>query len=320
MTICILGAGAFGTALGVAFSEVQDVKIWSRDDAKARAIQANRINPRLPDITLPDNISVTSDLKNAVVGTDFVLSAVPLQSTRTTMQKVVPLMAGQPLIGCSKGMDVTKGTGGFSTLKAAYANGPCGVLTGPSFAIDIARGLPTALTLATDADGVEDWQDQLSTSALRLYASDDPVGAELGGALKNVIAIACGATMGAGFGESARAALMTRGNAEVLRFALSRGAKAETLTGLSGFGDLCLTCTSDKSRNYRYGYALGAGDDFDGETTVEGKATAQAMMSIMKAENLDMPITKAVALGASGEITAEQALDHLMSRPLKKEI
>lgn len=316
MTICVLGAGAFGTALAVAISETNDVVLWGRDPEKISKIRELRLSDRLPGIKIPTKISVTSDINAALTKAEFVLSAIPLQATAESLINIIPKLQGQPLIGCSKGMDLKRGTGGFSTLNDSYVQGPVGVLTGPSFAIDIAKGLPTALTLATDAvNNVETWQDQLSTNSLRLYGSDDPIGAELGGALKNVIAIACGAAMGAGLGESARAALMTRGNAEVMRFALSRGARPETLAGLSGFGDLCLTCTSDKSRNYRYGFSLGAGTDFDTTTTVEGKATAAAMQSV----DIEMPITKAVADLTMGKITVSHALDQLMSRPLKKE-
>jgi glycerol-3-phosphate dehydrogenase (NAD(P)+) len=211
--------------------------------------------------------------------------------------------------------------GGYSILRASYPDGPVGLLTGPSFAADIAQGLPTALTLAADASQeVSSWQSELSVDTLRLYVSHDPVGAELGGALKNVIAIACGATMGAGLGESARAALITRGQAEITRCAVQLGARPETLSGLSGFGDLCLTCTSDKSRNYRFGAALGQAKPFDPSITVEGKDTALALLPIMQRLEIDMPITKAVAGLCSGTITVSQALAALMARPLRKEL
>jgi len=248
------------------------------------------------------------------------LSAVPLQSTLTTLKSLIGYFEGRPLIGCSKGLDLTTGQGGYSVLKASYPNGPIGLLTGPSFAADIARGLPTALTLASeDSQAVSNWQAQLSNDTLRLYVSHDPIGAELGAALKNVIAIACGATIGAGLGESARAALITRGQAEIMRYAMQLGARPETLAGLSGFGDLCLTCTSEKSRNYRYGQALGKGESFDPSITVEGKATALALAPIMQRLNIDMPITKAVAGLCSGTVTVSQALATLMARPLRRE-
>ena len=284
-------------------------------------MEAQRENSKLPGAVLGPAITVTSDAKAAIQGADFILSAIPLQSTHTALADLVRYFEGQPLIGCSKGVDLTTGMGGYSILRASYPDGPVGLLTGPSFAADIAQGLPTALTLAADAgQEVSSWQSELSVGTLRLYVSHDPVGAELGGALKNVIAIACGATMGAGLGESARAALITRGQAEITRCAVQLGARPETLSGLSGFGDLCLTCTSDKSRNYRFGAALGQAKPFDPSITVEGKDTALALLPIMQRLEIDMPITKAVAGLCSGTITVSQALAALMARPLRKEL
>ena len=284
-------------------------------------MEAQRENSKLPGAVLGPAITVTSDAKAAIQGADFILSAIPLQSTHTALADLVGYFEGQPLIGCSKGVDLTTGMGGYSILRASYPDGPVGLLTGPSFAADIAQGLPTALTLAADASQeVSSWQSELSVGTLRLYVSHDPVGAELGGALKNVIAIACGATMGAGLGESARAALITRGQAEITRCAVQLGARPETLSGLSGFGDLCLTCTSDKSRNYRFGAALGQAKPFDPSITVEGKDTALALLPIMQRLEIDMPITKAVAGLCSGTITVSQALAALMARPLRKEL
>ena len=284
-------------------------------------MEAQRENSKLPGAVLGPAITVTSDAKAAIQGADFILSAIPLQSTHTALADLVGYFEGQPLIGCSKGVDLTTGMGGYSILRASYPDGPVGLLTGPSFAADIAQGLPTALTLAADASQeVSSWQSELSVGTLRLYVSHDPVGAELGGALKNVIAIACGATMGAGLGESARAALITRGQAEITRCAVQLGARPETLSGLSGFGDLCLTCTSDKSRNYRFGAALGQAKPFDPSITVEGKDTALALLPIMQRLEIDMPITKAVAGLCSGTVTVSQALAALMARPLRKEL
>ena len=284
-------------------------------------MEAQRENSKLPGAVLGPAITVTSDAKAAIQGADFILSAIPLQSTHTTLADLVGYFEGQPLIGCSKGVDLTTGMGGYSILQASYPDGPVGLLTGPSFAADIAQGLPTALTLAADASQeVSSWQSELSVDTLRLYVSHDPVGAELGGALKNVIAIASGATMGAGLGESARAALITRGQAEITRCAVQLGARPETLSGLSGFGDLCLTCTSDKSRNYRFGAALGQAKPFDPSITVEGKDTALALLPIMQRLEIDMPITKAVAGLCSGTITVSQTLAALMARPLRKEL
>ena len=321
MTVCILGTGAFGTALAIALSDTHDIHLWGRNANTVAEVEAQRENSKLPGAVLGPAITVTSDAKAAIQGADFILSAIPLQSTHTALADLVGYFEGQPLIGCSKGVDLTTGMGGYSILRASYPDGPVGLLTGPSFAADIAQGLPTALTLAADASQeVSSWQSELSVGTLRLYVSHDPVGAELGGALKNVIAIACGATMGAGLGESARAALITRGQAEITRCAVQLGARPETLSGLSGFGDLCLTCTSDKSRNYRFGAALGQAKPFDPSITVEGKDTALALLPIMQRLEIDMPITKAVAGLCSGTITVSQALAALMARPLRKEL
>ena len=320
MTVCILGAGAFGTALAIALSETNNIHLWGRNAEGMAEVRATRKSSMLPGAILGTNIKVTSDAKAAIQGVDFILSVVPLQYTGAILKSLVGYFEGQPLIGCSKGVDLTTGKGGYSILKASYPNGPTGLLTGPSFATDIARGLPTALTLASESiQAVSSWQANLSNDTLRLYVSHDPIGAELGGALKNVIAIACGATIGAGLGESARAALVTRGQAEIMRYAMHFGAYPETLAGLSGFGDLCLTCTSEKSRNYRYGHALGQNKGFDPTVTVEGKATAIALVPIMQRLNIDMPITKAVAGLCSGTVTVAQALTTLMARPLRKE-
>ncbi|RDW12486.1 NAD(P)H-dependent glycerol-3-phosphate dehydrogenase, partial [Paracoccus thiocyanatus] len=211
-------------------------------------------------------------------------------------------------------------TGPSALIAAASPQARVAVLTGPSFAADIARGLPTALTLAcADAGTAEALQRQLSTATLRLYRSTDVTGAELGGALKNIIAIAAGAAIGAGYGDSARASIVTRGFAEMLRLATALGARPETLPGLSGLGDLVLTCTSEQSRNFRYGLALGSGRDFAPGTTVEGAATARAVTALAERLGIEMPISNLVAGLAQGSIAMEHALDFLLNRPLKEE-
>ena len=194
------------------------------------------------------------------------------------------------------------------------------ILTGPSFAQDIAMGLPTALTLAcTDAERGKALQQCLTTRNIRVYRTTDTIGAELGGALKNVIAIAAGAVIGAGLGDSARAALMTRGFAEMQRLALALGAQSETLSGLSGFGDLVLTCTSPQSRNMRFGLSLGRNESFDPSITVEGAATARAALKRAETLDLEMPITSAVVAMLDGKVNLRQAMNMLLSRPLKEE-
>ncbi|MBL6845275.1 MAG: NAD(P)-dependent glycerol-3-phosphate dehydrogenase [Planktomarina sp.] len=321
MTICILGAGAFGTALAIALSGNEKVQLWGRNEKSTRTIKETRKNSKLPGHELGPNVSVTSDLNEALQGSSLVLCAVPLQNTHQVLQNISRYLEGQALIGCSKGIDLDSGLGGYSILKSLYPDGPVGILTGPSFAVDIAKGLPTALTLASNEnDDLGEWQIKLSNGTLRIYISHDPIGAEIGGALKNVIAIACGAAVGAGLGESARAALITRGHAEIIRYAMRLGAQAETLAGLSGFGDLCLTCTSNKSRNYCYGMELSGTKGLDPSRTIEGKATALAMVPILKRLDIEMPITEAVAKLCSGTANVSEVMADIMARPLKKEI
>jgi glycerol-3-phosphate dehydrogenase (NAD(P)+) len=204
-------------------------------------------------------------------------------------------------------------------IRAAHPRAVVGVLTGPSFAADIARGLPTALTLACDAPQATALQALLSTPQLRLYLTDDLIGAELGGALKNVIAIAAGVVMGAGLGASARAAIVARGFGEMQRLAVALGARGDTLNGLSGLGDLVLTCSSDQSRNYRFGLALGANQRFDTAVTVEGRTTALAAVRLCQNLGLDLPIHQMIAALIAGEITPARAASALMARPLTKE-
>jgi glycerol-3-phosphate dehydrogenase (NAD(P)+) len=225
----------------------------------------------------------------------------------------------QPLIACCKGIDLASLRGPAALIRAARPAAKVAILTGPSFAVDIAHGLPTALTLASAADVGPGLQQLLSTPSLRLYRTDDVIGAELGGALKNVIAIAAGIVIGAGLGDSARAALMTRGYAEMVRLATTLGARAETLAGLSGFGDLVLTCTSPQSRNFRFGLALGARSTFDATVTVEGVATAAAVTRLARERGLEMPVSAMVDALVSRAITLEDAVAALMTRPLKQE-
>ncbi|HRO15003.1 MAG TPA: NAD(P)H-dependent glycerol-3-phosphate dehydrogenase, partial [Paracoccus sp. (in: a-proteobacteria)] len=231
-----------------------------------------------------------------------------------------PRLDGRALVSCAKGIDLATGRSPAGMLVESCPRSTVAVLTGPSFAADIARGLPTALTLAcADAGAGRALQHQLATPALRLYRTTDVTGAELGGALKNVIAIAAGAAIGAGLGDSARAAIITRGFAEMARLAALMGAEPDTLSGLSGLGDLILTATSAQSRNFRYGLALGMGQPFDPGITVEGAATARAVTAIAAARGIEMPISSNVARLAEGRIGVKQAMETLLARPLKEE-
>lgn len=318
MTIAILGSGAFGTALAVALAQNGPITLWARDAAQAAAIARRRENTaRLPGVHLPENVSVTAEITLASTA-EVILLAMPMQQMAGFLGSHAALLQGKTIVACSKGIDLVTGHGPTALIRHACPDARAAILTGPSFAADIARGLPTALTLAC-RDDAADLQAQLATPSLRLYRSADTIGAELGGALKNVVAIAAGVVIGAGLGDSARAALMTRGFAEMNRLATALGARAETLAGLSGLGDLVLTCTSMQSRNFRYGHALGAGEAFDTATTVEGAATSKAVTALAADLGVDMPIATMVAALVDHRITVEKAAQALLSRPLKEE-
>lgn len=320
MTVAVIGAGAFGTALAVSLAGSAPVCLWARSPDHAARMRATRENrDRLPGIPLPDAVTVTSDMADAA-RCDVLLLAVPMQQLRTVLETHAQMLTGRTLVACCKGMELNTGLGPVAVIEQVLPGSRSALLTGPSFADDIARGLPTALTLAcADRALGEALQATLTTANLRLYRTTDTAGAELGGALKNVIAIACGAVMGAGLGVSARAALMTRGYAEMQRMAMALGARAETLAGLSGFGDLTLTCTSDLSRNYRLGLALGRGEGFDPTITVEGAATARAVAARTAQMGLDMPITDSVVALLDGRHTIAEVTQNLLTRPLKEE-
>lgn len=307
MKLDIIGAGAFGTGLAIAYANAgHDVTLWARD---AGALAGGE-SPRLPGHPLPDRVRVTGDLSECRA--EIALIAIPTQT-------IAPFLAANTLhartaVSCAKGIDRTSGHGPAALLAAHAPH--VAQLTGPSFAADIASGLPTALTIAcADEAHAETLQDTLSTPVLRLYRTTDVIGAELGGALKNVIAIAAGAVIGAGLGDSARAALIARGFAEMTRYATAQGAMAETLTGLSGLGDLILTCGSTQSRNFRFGHALATGKSLPEDTTVEGLHTARQLSETAQ----DTPIADVVAALADGTLDIQGALNHLLNRPLRPE-
>jgi glycerol-3-phosphate dehydrogenase (NAD(P)+) len=317
MSVAVLGAGAFGTALAISLARKGPVTLWARDLADMAERREN--TARLAGCPFPENLIVTDNLAQATVA-DTLLIAVPTQKLRGFLEAHARFLTHKSLVACCKGIELATGSGPVSVLSDVIPNAVPAILTGPSFAQDIARGLPTALTLACadDATG-KHLQQTLTKANLRLYRTTDTIGAELGGALKNVIAIACGTAMGAGLGESARAALMTRGFAEMQRLAAHLRADPQTLAGLSGFGDLTLTCTSEQSRNYCLGLSLGQGTPFDPATTVEGAATAKAVHLSAQDNALDLPITEAVAGLLENRLDVATAMRDLLARPLKEE-
>lgn len=315
MSVAVIGGGAFGTALAIVIAKTQCVKLWARSASHVAELKISQENNyRLPGVKFPKLLKVTSELKD-VFDADIILFAIPMQALTDFVEQYN--LVGKTVVACCKGIDLETGQCPSVILNNAAHTA---VLTGPSFARDIALGLPAALTLAcANPVALAHLQVALSTPTLRLYRTTDVVGAEIGGALKNVISIGCGAVIGAGLGESARAALMTRGFAEMVRFASVLGAQPETLMGLSGLGDLALTCTSNQSRNYQYGFAIGAGIESDKNLTVEGISTARALRNLTTKLNLDLPVCIAVADLVDNKVNINSAVDRLLARPLKEE-
>lgn len=319
MSIAVAGAGAFGTALAVSLAQNGPVTLWARDAEAVKTMAETRQNPRLDGVTLHKNIAISADI-DTVFAASTILLAVPAQKLRGFLAEHAERLKGKALVSCAKGIDASTMTGTVTSIREVVPEATAALLTGPSFAADIARNLPTALTLACqdDAKGAA-LQKELTTPNLRLYRTTDTVGAELGGSLKNVMAIACGACIGEGMGDSARAALMTRGMTEMMRLAGALGGRPDTMMGLSGFGDLVLTCTSEQSRNYRYGLALGRQENFDPSITVEGVATTHAVAKLARARGIDMPIVTMLAELLEHDVSVAEAIQALFSRPLKEE-
>lgn len=319
--IAIIGAGAFGTALGCSLASAGNtVILLARNDTHAGEINSHKTNSKyLPNIKLPDGLTATtrfSDLANS----DVVLMATPAQTLRENLATLDVAAMNIPVVLCSKGIETNTGLLQSDIAQDFVQLDKIAVLSGPGFAIELAAGKPTALTLAAfDVELGTRLQSILSTPNMRLYQSNDPRGVQLGGALKNVFAIACGIIVSAHLGESARAALITRGFAEMSKLAVALGANTETLLGLSGLGDLTLTCTSEKSRNFSHGLKMGADTQTASQVTVEGIATAHATVALALKMDVDMPITHHVASVLEGKLTLQQALHALMSRPLKSE-
>jgi glycerol-3-phosphate dehydrogenase (NAD(P)+) len=317
--VAVIGAGAWGTALSLqAVRAGHRVTLIARDEVTASAIEATRENQRLPGFRLPDAVKLRHDLPEDA---DLSLWVVPTQHLRSSLLRLRP-RAGAVVV-CAKGVEAETHLLPLEVVSDVSPARSLAVLTGPNFAHEVARGLPAAAVVASSDAGLrERVLVTLGTSTFRLYGNADPVGAQLGGAAKNVIAIAAGAVIGAGLGENARAALVTRGLSELRRLAVALGGRAETVMGLSGLGDLLLTCTGPSSRNFSLGHALGRGESLSNilasrSAVTEGVATAAALVA--RAGEIELPICRAVADLLAGVKTLDQAITQLLSRPQRDE-
>jgi glycerol-3-phosphate dehydrogenase (NAD(P)+) len=322
--IGVIGAGAWGTALANAAAKAgRDVVLHGRDPALVEDIAKSRSNEKyLPGIRLEENVTPTADLARAA-DADAVLLVTPTQSLREMAGLLAPLLrADTPAIACSKGIEIGSKKFVTEVIEEALPQARPAILSGPGFAEDVAAGLPTAVTLAAHDETLAlDLANALSTQTFRLYHSSDVRGVEIGGAAKNVLAIAAGIVAGRKLGASAQAALTTRGFAELMRFARAHNARPETLTGLSGLGDLILTCSSPQSRNFAFGVSLGgsAAVDVRGKKLTEGVYTAPVLVEAARAKKIEMPIAEAVAAVLAGKIGIDAAIAGLLARPLRQE-
>lgn len=327
-SVGIVGAGAWGTALAVTAKRAgRDVLIWAYEpETLADLVRNHRNEAYLPGVSLDPSIRATGSLSE-IADRDFLLLTTPAQHARTIVGQLAPhLKQEQPLVICSKGIEQKSGKL-ISQVVAEIAPAPrIAVLSGPSFAAEVARGLPAAVTLATAEETLgRALSYALSHAPFRCYWSEDVVGAEIGGAVKNVYAIAAGIVAGKTLGASAHAALVTRGFAEMVRFGTALGARRETLTGLSGLGDLVLTCGSSQSRNMSLGLELGKGRKLDEVlderlAVTEGVHTASALVHLAASRDIDMPIAQAVHAVISGHATVDEAIVALLARPLRAEV
>jgi glycerol-3-phosphate dehydrogenase (NAD(P)+) len=320
-SVAVIGAGAWGTALaGVAARAGREVVLYARNAATAAQMAATRENPRLPGAKLDARIGVTSEIE-AAARADIILLAVPAQSLREAAAALAPhLAAATPVIACAKGIE--RGSHKFMTevIAEAAPGAVPAILSGPSFAGDVARGLPTAVTLAAKDEALASALVQaLGSATFRPYHTPDVRGVEIGGAAKNVLAIAAGIVIGRQLGASALAALTTRGFSELVRLGRACGARGETLAGLSGLGDLILTCSSPQSRNLSLGIALGRGERPSRDKLAEGEFTAPVLIELAASKNVDMPVSNAVAAILSGATTIDAAIENLLTRPFKAE-
>src|SRR5580692_457433 len=320
-SVTIIGAGAWGTALaGVAARAGREVTLYARDPAHVAHIASTRENPKLPGVALAAGIAVTSDLACAA-GADVLLVATPAQHLRGAVTHLASfLRKATPVVACAKGIE--RGTHKFMTevIAEAAPQATPAILSGPSFADDVARGLPTAVTLAArDEEVARALVQAMGSATFRPYHTTDIRGVEIGGAAKNVLAIAAGIAVGRKLGASAQAALTTRGFSELVRLGRACGARGETMAGLSGLGDLILTCSTPQSRNFALGQALGRGEAAPPGKLAEGASTAPVLVELAAAQDVDMPVSNAVADILRGATTIDDAVESLLTRPFKSE-
>jgi glycerol-3-phosphate dehydrogenase (NAD(P)+) len=325
MTIGVIGAGAWGTALAQTVSQggSKPVILWAREQDVIDGVNSRHINELfLPGIPLSPTIAATGELAK-LADCSALLIVTPAQHLRTILRDAAS--GATPLILCAKGIEAGTGLLMSEVAREVCPNAPIAVLSGPTFAHEVARGQPTAITLACEDAGVADsLAAQIAQPGFRPYLSADVIGAEIGGAVKNVLAIACGVVEGAGLGQNARAALIARGFAEMTRFGLARGARIETLTGLSGLGDLVLTCSSTSSRNFSLGKGLGEGKAAaeliaDRRTVAEGAFTAPVLREAAHAVGVDMPVVEAVCALLNDEAGVSDVISALLARPIRSE-
>lgn len=335
--ICVIGGGAWGTALALTAERAGcQVTLWAREEHVVRQVSDTRVNPFLPDVPLPEGITVTNDMQRAVSDADCVIFVVPSQFLRPTARQCEALLRpGVPVVICSKGIEAKTGNLMTRVVADEMPGRPQAILSGPSFAREVALGQPTAVTVAVECDSAKELLQprnlatrialSLTTRTFRPYVSDDPVGVEVGGAVKNVIAIACGMAAGRGLGSNPRAALITRGLAEINRLALALGGRSETVSGLSGIGDLTLTCSDEQSRNFAFGKNLAAGtlptnSDDAAAPVVEGAWNARSVVDLARQLDVEMPICEMVNAVVHLNVPLDQAMEELLTRPIRAEV
>lgn len=328
-TTAVLGAGSWGTALGIHLAKAGHiVRLWARDAAFVEELRASRVNTRyLPGVPMPEGIAPTSSLEEALSGARFIVVAVPSHGLRAVIRRATPFLENAVLVSATKGIEVDT-LRRMSQVIEEETGDCCStvVLSGPSFALETARGLPTVvLAASTDARAAAAVQEHFRGQGLRLYVNDDVAGVEIGGAMKNVIAIAAGVTEGLGLGHNALAALITRGLAEMSRLALAEGGRRETLAGLSGLGDLVLTCTGDLSRNRRVGIELGRGRSLDEilgnmRMVAEGVRTTRAALALGAKHGIELPIAAQMQAVLDGTCSPADGVETLMLRRQRAEV